>query len=86
MSMTPFSDAYMGAKVNGIYTYPGATQKPVFVNVTLQVEENAENLRPQVRGEIQRHLLGAIHRRGNNIGTSHLWAPATNGVSHLQGM
>ncbi|XP_014286842.1 uncharacterized protein [Halyomorpha halys] len=84
MSMTPFSDAYMGAKVNGIYTHPGSAQRPVFVNVTLQVEENAENLRPQVRGEIQRHLLGAIHRRGNNIGTSHLWAPTTNGVSHLQ--
>lgn len=83
MSMTPFSDAYMGSKVNSIYTIPGSTQKPVFVNMTIQVEESPENLRPQIKAEIQRQLLGAIHRRGNNIGTSHLWAPATNGVSHL---
>lgn len=85
MSMTPFSDAFMGSKLNNIYTIPGAPHKPVFINLTLQIEESTETLRPQIKGEIQKQLLGAIHRRSNNIGTSPLWATAANSVSHLQG-
>ncbi|XP_073986228.1 calcium-binding EGF-like domain-containing protein pawn isoform X2 [Rhodnius prolixus] len=84
MSMTPFSDAFMGSKLNNIYTIPGAPHKPVFINLTLQIEESTETLRPQIKGEIQKQLLGAIHRRSNNIGTSPLWATAANSVSHLQ--
>ncbi|CAB0016472.1 unnamed protein product [Nesidiocoris tenuis] len=84
MSMTPFSDAFMGAKLNNIFTMPGASHKPVFVNMTLQIEESLESKRPQVKQEIQKQLLGAIHRRSNNIGTSPLWAVPANSVSALQ--
>lgn len=84
MSMTPFSDAFMGSKLNNLYTLPGATHKPVYVNMTLQIEESPETKRPQVKQEIQKQLLGAIHRRSNNIGTSPLWAVPANSVSALQ--
>ncbi|KAF6204248.1 hypothetical protein GE061_002588 [Apolygus lucorum] len=84
MSMTPFSDAFMGAKLNNIYTMPGASHKPVYVNMTIQIEESAETKRPQIKQEIQKQLLGAIHRRSNNIGTSPLWAVPANSVSALQ--
>jgi hypothetical protein len=83
--MTPFSDAFMGSKLNNIYTTPGSVTKPVIVNMTLQVEESLETLRPQIKVEIQKQLLGAIQRRNSNLGTSPIWAAATNGVSQLQG-
>ncbi|KAK7788270.1 hypothetical protein R5R35_013528 [Gryllus longicercus] len=84
MSMTPFSDDFLGARVNGVYAAPG-TAAPVFVNLTLQLEETAETLRPAVRHDVQRHLLGVIHRRANNVGESALWVDAPAGaVSHLQ--
>ncbi|KAJ8887948.1 hypothetical protein PR048_007432 [Dryococelus australis] len=85
MSMTPFSDDFLGARVNGMYT-SASRRGSVYVNVTLQLEESAETLRPAVRLDIQRHLLGVIHRRNNNIGDSALWVDSPPGsVSHLQG-
>lgn len=63
MSMTPFSDEFMEAHVNGIYKGdPAKGSAGVFVNVTLQLEENGDTLRPALKGDIQRHLLGVIHR------------------------
>lgn len=87
MSMTPFSDEYLGAMVNNIYQGDRAQgQAGVFVNVTLQLEENADTARPSVRGDIQKHLLGVIQRRGNNVGNSALWVDSPPGsVSSLQG-
>lgn len=85
--MTPFSDEFLGCRVNSLYTTPGGTTvSPVFVNLTLQLEESAETLRPAIKKDIQRHLLGVIHRRSNNIGSSSLWVDSPTGsVSQLQG-
>lgn len=61
-------------------------QAGVFVNITLQLEENGDTARPQVRADIQRHLLGVIQRRSNNVGNSALWVDSPPGsVSNLQG-
>ncbi|XP_017781909.1 PREDICTED: uncharacterized protein LOC108566509 isoform X3 [Nicrophorus vespilloides] len=86
MSMTPFSDEFLSAKVNGVYRGDrSAGQGGVFVNLTLQLEENGDTARPTVRGDIQRHLLGVIQRRSNNIGNSALWVDSPPGaISNLQ--
>jgi len=81
MQMTPFSDEFLGSKVNSVYTTPGGG---VYVNFTLHLEERAETTRPGVGKEVQRHLLGVIHRRANNIGSSPLWVDSPAGaVSQL---
>lgn len=88
MQMTPFSDEFLGCRVNSLYTVAtaGAATSPVYVNLTLQLEESPETLRPAVKKDIQRHLLGVIHRRSNNIGSSPLWVDSPAGsVSQLQG-
>ncbi|XP_066249149.1 uncharacterized protein pwn isoform X2 [Euwallacea similis] len=86
MSMTPFSDEYLGSKVNNIYQGDRSQgHAGVFVNITLQLEENADTSRPSVRGDIQKHLLGVIQRRSNNVGNSALWVDSPPGsVSSLQ--
>uniref|UniRef100_A0A182NHM9 EGF-like domain-containing protein n=1 Tax=Anopheles dirus TaxID=7168 RepID=A0A182NHM9_9DIPT len=88
MSMTPFSDEFLEARINGIYTVAStgpSTPGAVFVNYTVNLDENAETLRPALRSDIQRHLLGVIHRRNNNIGNSALYVEAPTGaVSSVQ--
>jgi hypothetical protein len=86
MSMTPFSDEFLGAKVNSIYRGERSAGQPgVFVNLTLQLDENAETARSSVRGDIQKHLLGVIQRRSNNVGNSALWVDSPPGsISNLQ--
>ncbi|KAJ8925501.1 hypothetical protein NQ315_009339 [Exocentrus adspersus] len=86
MSMTPFSDEFLAAKVNSIYRGNRAQgQAGVFVNLTLQLDENADTSRPTVKGDIQKHLLGVIQRRSNNVGNSALWVDSPPGsVSNLQ--
>ena len=86
MSMTPFSDEFMEAKVNNIYQGdPAQGLAGVFVNLTLMIEENGETIRPALKGDIQRHLLGVIHRRNNNIGNSALFVESPPGsVSAIQ--
>jgi hypothetical protein len=90
MGMTPFSDEFLGARVNGFLQLPAGKEGPategVVVNVTMQLVESAETVRPQVKQDIQRHLLGAITRRNNNIGESALWVDKPAGtISALQG-
>lgn len=87
MSMTPFSDEFIDARVNKIYNGNAAQGAAgVFVNMTLQLEENGDTLRTNVKQEIQKHLLGVIHRRNNNIGNSVLYVESPAGaVSNLQG-
>lgn len=87
MSMTPFSDEFMEAKVNRIYDGDASKGTPgVFVNVTLRLEENSETLRSTLKNDVQRHLLGVIHRRNNNIGNSALFVESPPGsVTNLQG-
>uniref|UniRef100_A0A182JX10 EGF-like domain-containing protein n=1 Tax=Anopheles christyi TaxID=43041 RepID=A0A182JX10_9DIPT len=94
MSMTPFSDEFLEARINGIYTVnpssagsasAGTPSGAVFVNYTVNLDENAETLRTALRSDIQRHLLGVIHRRNNNIGNSALYVEAPTGaVSSVQ--
>lgn len=87
MSMTPFSDEFLDARVNKIYNGDASQGAAgVFVNLTIQLEENGETLRPNVKSEIQKHLLGVIHRRNNNIGNSVLYVESPAGsISNLQG-
>ncbi|XP_055385324.1 uncharacterized protein LOC129614628 [Condylostylus longicornis] len=86
MSMTPFSDEFMEAKVNNIYQGdPSRGAAGVFVNLTMKLEENSETLRPTLRSDVQKHLLGVIHRRNNNIGNSVLYVESPPGsISNLQ--
>jgi hypothetical protein len=86
MSMTPYSDEFMDATINNFYQGdPARGLAGVFVNLTLMIEENAETSRPQVKHEIQRHLIGVIHRRNNNIGNSALYVESPPGsVSAVQ--
>jgi hypothetical protein len=51
-----------------------------------QFDENGETLRPSLKADIQRHLLGVIHRRNNNIGNSALFVESPPGtVSNFKG-
>lgn len=86
MSMTPFSDEFLDANINKIYNGNAAEGSAgVFVNMTIQLEENSETVRPNIKAEIQKHLLGVIHRRNNNIGNSVLYVDSPAGsVSNLQ--
>lgn len=86
MSMTPFSDEFMEGRVNNIYQgNPAQGMAGVFVNLTLMIDENKETLNPQLRGDIQRHLLGVILRRNNNIGNSALYVESPPGsISAVQ--
>lgn len=85
MDMTPFSDDFMEARVNKIYKGDATRgEAGIFVNVTLRLTETGETVRPAVKNDIQKHLLGVIHRRNNNIGNSALYVESPTGaVSHL---
>lgn len=87
MSMTPFSDEYMGSFINGVYQGDVSQgQGGVFVNATLKLTYEPRTIRPSLAGELQRHLLGVIHRRSNNIGNSALYVDSPPGsISNLQG-
>ncbi|XP_037945598.1 flocculation protein FLO11-like isoform X1 [Teleopsis dalmanni] len=86
MSMTPYSDEFMEAKVNNIYRGdPNLGGSGVFVNLTIKLDESVETLRPNLRSDVQKHLLGVLHRRNNNIGNSVLYVSSPEGaVSPLQ--
>ncbi|BFG05390.1 uncharacterized protein DMAD_04136 [Drosophila madeirensis] len=86
MSMTPYSDEFMEAKVNNIYRGdPNLGGNGVYVNMTLKLDESVETLRPNLRSDVQKHLLGVLHRRNNNIGNSVLYVSSPEGaVSPLQ--
>lgn len=79
--MTPFSDLFLGARVNNIYTSRNSNiASPVFVNMTIQLAESPETLRTPVKQDLQKHLMGVIQRRSNNIGSSSLWVDNPTGV------
>ncbi|RLU26602.1 hypothetical protein DMN91_000398 [Ooceraea biroi] len=86
MSMTPFSDEYMGSLINNVYQGDVSQgQGGVFVNATLKLTYEPRTTRPSLAGELQRHLLGVIHRRNNNIGNSALYVDSPPGsISNLQ--
>ncbi|CAB3236336.1 unnamed protein product [Arctia plantaginis] len=77
-SMTPFSDDFVSGSVNSIYK--GDEDNPgVYVNLTVLMQETPETSRSQVAVDIQKHLLGVIRRRSNNIGSSTLWVHSPAG-------
>ncbi|XP_030386913.1 mucin-2 isoform X2 [Scaptodrosophila lebanonensis] len=81
MSMTPYSDEFMDAKVNNIYRGdPNLGGSGVYVNLTLKLDESVETLRPNLRSDVQKHLLGVLHRRNNNIGNSVLYVSSPEGA------
>ncbi|XP_046866148.1 mucin-5AC isoform X3 [Drosophila willistoni] len=81
MSMTPYSDEFMEAKVNNIYRGdPQLGGSGVYVNLTLKLDESVETLRPNLRSDVQKHLLGVLHRRNNNIGNSVLYVSSPEGA------
>ncbi|XP_025266984.1 uncharacterized protein LOC105249668 isoform X1 [Camponotus floridanus] len=86
MSMTPFSDEFMGSLINNVYQGDVSQgQGGVFMNATLKLIYEARTIRPSLAGELQRHLLGVIHRRNNNIGNSALYVDSPPGsISNLQ--
>uniref|UniRef100_A0A034V6W3 63 kDa sperm flagellar membrane protein n=1 Tax=Bactrocera dorsalis TaxID=27457 RepID=A0A034V6W3_BACDO len=80
MSMTPYSDEFMDARVNNIYRGdPNLGGSGVFVNMTIKLDESVETLRPNLRADVQKHLLGVLHRRNNNIGNSVLYVSSPEG-------
>ncbi|XP_058798321.1 uncharacterized protein LOC131668284 isoform X2 [Phymastichus coffea] len=86
MSMTPFSDEYVGSSVNNIYQGDiSQGQGGVFVNATLKLAYEPRTARQSLAGELQKQLLGVIQRRYNNIGNSalHVDSPAGS-ISNLQ--
>jgi hypothetical protein len=57
----------------------------VFVNLTLMIDENEENLNASLKNDIQRHILGITLRRNNNIGSSALYVVSPPGsISAIQ--
>ncbi|XP_065215388.1 uncharacterized protein pwn isoform X2 [Planococcus citri] len=81
LSMTPFSDLFLGSRVNNMYTTRNSNiASPVFVNMTIQLAESHETLRTSVKQDIQKHLMGVIQRRSNNVGASALWVDSPSGV------
>lgn len=45
-----------------------------------QLDESVETLRPNLRSDVQKHLLGVLHRRNNNIGNSVLYVNSPEGA------
>ncbi|XP_031784910.1 uncharacterized protein LOC100122207 [Nasonia vitripennis] len=86
MSMTPFFDEHVGTSINNIYQGDVSQgQGGVFVNATLKLAYEPRTARPTLAGELQKHLLGVIQRRYNNIGSSALYVDSPAGsISNLQ--
>ncbi|XP_051175207.1 uncharacterized protein LOC127290466 isoform X2 [Leptopilina boulardi] len=86
MSMTPFSDEYVVSLINNVYQGDVSQgQGGVFVNATLKLAHESRTSRSSLAGELQRHLLGVIQRRNNNIGSSALYVESPAGsISNLQ--
>ncbi|XP_022186280.1 uncharacterized protein LOC111045231 [Nilaparvata lugens] len=75
LSMTPYSDELLGSKVNNIYK--GSDSSSVYVNLTIQLEDTSfvakRRSEETLRQDMHYQLVGAINRRGNNVGNSGLW-------------
>ncbi|XP_057329335.1 uncharacterized protein LOC130670138 [Microplitis mediator] len=86
MSMTPFSDEYMGSSINNLFQGLASEGRGgVFVNATLKLTYEPRTARPSLAGELQKHLLGVLHRRNNNIGNSAVYVDSSVGsISSLQ--
>lgn len=87
MSMTPFSDDFINARVNNIFFGNDSASVPgVYVNLTIQMDGNVEALQKNIKADIPAQLLGVVHRRNNNIGNSMLYVESPEGsISALKG-
>lgn len=87
MSMTPFSDDFISARVHNIHTGNASQGSPgVYVNMTIQLDGNTESARKYIQSDLQKELIAVIHRRNNNIGNSALFVDQPAGsISSLQG-
>lgn len=85
--MTPFSDDFIAARVNNMYAdKANQAATGIFVNFTIQMEGNANNVRGYIQSELQKQLLAVVYRRNNNIGNSALFVEEPTGsISALQG-
>lgn len=88
MSMTPFSDDFISARVHNIYAGNESQGSPgVYVNMTIQLDGNTESARNYIQSDLQKQLIAVIHRRNNNIGNSALYVDQPAGsISSLHGM
>lgn len=77
-SMTPFSDEFVGGSVNSIHR-GDINNQGVFVNYTILIQESPETLRSAIATEIQKHIVGVIRRRSNNVGASAVWVDTPAG-------
>ncbi|XP_059058878.1 uncharacterized protein LOC131852243 [Achroia grisella] len=77
-SMTPFSDDFVSGSVNSVHRGDEDNQG-VFVNYTILIQETPETQRSPIATDIQKHILGVIRRRSNNVGTSALWVDTPAG-------
>ncbi|XP_052757050.1 uncharacterized protein LOC113517977 [Galleria mellonella] len=77
-SMTPFSDDFVSGTVNSVHRGDEHNQG-VFVNYTILIQETPESQRAPIATDIQKHILGVIRRRSNNVGTSALWVDTPAG-------
>ncbi|XP_072937735.1 uncharacterized protein pwn [Epargyreus clarus] len=78
-SMTPFSDDFVSGSVNSIHKGDQDNQG-VFVNYTVLMQETPETQRSAIATDIQKHILGVIRRRSNNVGASALWVDTPAGA------
>lgn len=87
MSMTPFSDDFIAARVNNMHAdKANQAATGIYVNFTIQMEGNANNVRGYIQSELQKQLLAVVYRRNNNIGNSALFVDEPTGsISALQG-
>ena len=69
MSLTSFSNIYLGTKVNKFFSLNGA----VTVNTTLEMEENSYTRSEIVKRDIKNKLIEVIQARANNIGSGNLY-------------
>ncbi|KAI8441653.1 hypothetical protein MSG28_015207, partial [Choristoneura fumiferana] len=76
-SMTPFSDDFVSGSVNSVHRELG--NQGIYVNYTILMQKPPEPTRPAVAGDIQRHILGVLDRRSNNVGSSELWVDSPAG-------
>ncbi|CAD6239486.1 GSCOCG00008712001-RA-CDS [Cotesia congregata] len=86
MSMTPFSDEYMDSSINNLFQGLASEGRGgVFVNATLKLTYEPRTARPALAGDLQKHLLGVLNRRNNNIGNSAVYVESASGaISSLQ--
>ncbi|XP_071449255.1 uncharacterized protein [Hetaerina americana] len=78
MSMTPYSDDFLGSRINGFKKAHGNDgNNNVIINATLEIVEGGG---PLDSDRLHNHLMGVVRRRRNNIGDSALWVESPEGA------